>query len=193
MSPQPDHPPVVVTAGEYSPEERSALLKIAHQSVLAAVEGVKAEFNVTSEHLLEPRGAFTTLHLDTRLRGCVGYIFPVLPLFRTVAETAAAAALNDTRFLPVTPDEAPRLSIEISVLSPLFLIMPEEVEVGRHGLLVTLSGRRGLLLPQVPLELTWDRETFLAETCRKAGLPLDAWQHGATLEAFTAEIFGDPL
>ncbi len=193
MSPQPDQPPAVVTAGEYSPEERSALLSIAHQSVLAAVEGGKAEFNVTSEHLLEPRGAFTTLHLDARLRGCVGYIFPVLPLFRTVAETAAAAALNDTRFLPVSPEEAPRLSIEISVLSPLSPIVAEDIEIGRHGLLVTLGGRRGLLLPQVPAELSWDRETFLAETCRKAGLPLDAWQHGATLEAFTAEVFGDPL
>ncbi len=193
MSPQPDHPPVVSAAGEYTPEERAELLRIAHESVRVAVEGGKAEFEVSSEHLLRPRGAFTTLHLDGRLRGCVGYIFPVLPLFRTVAETAAAAALNDTRFLPVAPEEAPRVSIEISVLSPLSPIVAEDIEIGRHGLLVTLAGRRGLLLPQVPVELGWDRETFLAETCRKAVLPLDAWQHGATLEAFTAEIFGDPV
>jgi AmmeMemoRadiSam system protein A len=192
MWPPPDPAPVT-TAAEYSLEERNELLRIAHQSVATAVAGGKAEFEVSSEHLLEPRGAFTTLHLEKRLRGCVGYIFPVLPLYRTVAETAAAAALNDTRFLPVSPEEAPRLSIEISVLSPLLSIAPEEVEIGRHGLLVTLSGRRGLLLPQVPIELSWNRETFLAETCRKAGLPPDAWQHGATLQAFTAEIFGDPI
>ncbi len=193
MSPQPDPAPLIAAAGEYSPEERAELLRIAHQSILAAVADKKADFQVTSEHLLQPRGAFTTLHLDARLRGCVGYIFPVLPLFRTVAETAAAAALNDTRFLPVTPEEAPRLSIEISVMSPLFPIAPENVEIGRHGLLVTLGGRRGLLLPQVPTELGWDRETFLAETCRKAGLPPAAWQHGATLQAYTAEVFADPL
>ncbi len=187
MSPQPEG-----AAGEYSAEERSVLLQIAHQSIALAIAGGKAEFNVSSEHLLEPRGAFTTLHLDKKLRGCVGYVFPVLPLFRTVAETAISAALNDTRFLPVTPDEAPRLSIEISVMSLLFPIRSEEIEIGRHGLLVTYAGRRGLLLPQVPVELGWDRDTFLAETCRKAGLPPDAWQHGASLEAFTAEIFADP-
>jgi uncharacterized protein (TIGR00296 family) len=72
-------------------------------------------------------------------------------------------------------------------------IAPEDVEVGRHGLLLSQYGRRGLLLPQVPLEWGWDRETFLSETCRKAGLPPDAWQHGATIEAFTAEVFGDPV
>jgi AmmeMemoRadiSam system protein A len=189
MLPQPEQPPA--TTGEYSPEERSELLRIAHESIATAVAGGKAEFSVSSEHLVEPRGAFTTLHLEKRLRGCVGYVFPVLPLFRTVAETAAAAALNDTRFLPVTPEEAPRLSIEISVMSLLFPITPEEIEIGRHGLLVTFAGRRGLLLPQVAIELGWDRRMFLAETCRKAGLPPEAWQHGATLEGFTAEIFGD--
>ncbi len=183
----------MAATGEYSREERTELLSIAHQSILAAVAEQQADIQVSSGHLLEPRGAFTTLHLKGRLRGCVGYIFPVLPLYRTVAETAVAAALNDTRFLPVSPEEAPRLSIEISVLSPLFPIGPEEVDIGRHGLLVALGGRRGLLLPQVPIDLGWDRETFLGETCRKAGLPANAWQHGATLQAFTAEIFSDPL
>lgn len=137
------------------------------------------------------RGAFTTLHLGGRLRGCVGYIVPVYPLFQTVFEGAQAAAFGDTRFEPVSAGEAPRLQIEISVLSPMFTIRPEDVKVGRHGLMVSLHGRRGLLLPQVPTEHGWDRETFLDETCLKAGLPANAWRRGAQLEAFTAEVFGE--
>jgi AmmeMemoRadiSam system protein A len=108
-----------------------------------------------------------------------------------VAETARAAAFDDNRFSPVTPDEAPHLEIELSILSPPQPIAAGAVEIGRHGLLVSQHGRRGLLLPQVPVEHNWDRATFLEQTCRKAGLPLDAWQKGATLQVFTAEIFGD--
>jgi len=115
----------------------------------------------------------------------------VTSVYRTVAETARAAAFEDTRFHPVTPEEAPELEVHLSVLSPLRPIAPAQVEVGRHGLLVSMGARRGLLLPQVPVEYGWDRNTFLEQTCRKAGLPLDSWQHGATLEAFTAEVFGD--
>jgi hypothetical protein len=91
----------------------------------------------------------------------------------------------------VTPAEAAHLKIEISVLSPLQPVRPEEAIVGQHGLVVTQGNRRGLLLPQVPIEWQWDRETFLAQTCLKAGLPPDAWQHGAQLQAFTAEVFGE--
>jgi uncharacterized protein (TIGR00296 family) len=83
------------------------------------------------------------------------------------------------------------LGVSLSILSPLRVITPEEVEIGRHGLVVSHGGRRGLLLPQVPVEHQWDRATFMEQTCRKAGLPLDAWRQGATLEAFTAEVFGD--
>ena len=125
------------------------------------------------------------------LRGCVGYVAPVAPLYRAVAETARAAAFEDSRFLPVTQEEAPRLEVSLSVLSPLFPILPGAVEVGRHGLVISHGGRRGLLLPQVAVEHGWDRETFLEQTCRKAGLPLDAWRKGATIEAFTAEVFSD--
>ena len=157
--------------------------------------------------LSEPRGVFTTLYLSTErlgrlpgnlrreshreLRGCVGYALPTVPLYRAVAETARAAAFDDSRFLPVTKDEAPGLEVSLSVLSRLFPIHPEAVEVGRHGLLVSEGARRGLLLPQVPVEHGWDRETFLEETCHKAGLPLDAWRKAATIEAFTAEVFSD--
>jgi len=142
-------------------------------------------------HLAELRGAFTTIHLGGQLRGCVGYVFANCPVYRAVAETARAAAFDDNRFPPVAQEEAPHLEIELSILSPPQPVRAEEVQVGRHGLVISWHGRRGLLLPQVPVERGWDRATFLEQTCRKAGLPPDAWQKGATVEAFTAEVFGD--
>jgi uncharacterized protein len=176
--------------GEFSIEERRILLGVAHQSILSAFTG-RAPGAACSPHLSDPRGVFTTLYLDGDLRGCVGYAMPIAPLYRAVSETARAAAFEDSRFLPVTEEEAPRLEVSLSVLSRLFPVQAEQVEVGRHGLVICLGARRGLLLPQVPVEYDWDRETFLEQTCRKAGLPIDAWQKGATLEAFTAEVFGD--
>ena len=178
--------------GEFSGEERSTLLALAHDSIQAALQNREISLNPPSPHLEEPRGVFTTLYRRGQLRGCVGYIFPVTSVYGAVAETARAAAFEDTRFVPVTPEEAPELQVHLSILSPLRPIDPAQVEVGRHGLLVSLGARRGLLLPQVPVEHGWDRITFLEQTCRKAGLPPDSWQKGATLEAFTAEVFGDP-
>jgi AmmeMemoRadiSam system protein A len=118
-------------------------------------------------------------------------VIDAYPLWRTVAETAVAAAFYDTRFYPVTVDEVPKLQVEISVLTPAKPISPEEVEIGRHGLIVSHKGQRGLLLPQVPIEHGWNREVYLEQTCMKAGLPMDAWQNGARLEAFTAEVFSE--
>jgi len=178
-------------AGEYSPEERRILLRLAHQSIESALRDVKLDLTPPNEHLAQPRGAFTTLHRHGRLRGCIGYVFSTEPLYRTVAETARAAAFDDPRFQSVTLDEAGELKVEISVLSALQPITPQEVVVGKHGLVVMQGNRRGLLLPQVPLEWGWDRETFLAQTCLKAGLPRDAWLRGAELQAFTAEVFGE--
>jgi len=166
-------------------------LRLAHESILSALERREISLTPPSPHLDEPRGAFTTIYFHGNLRGCVGYVFPVASLYRTVAETARAAAFEDTRFSPVSPQEAPELDVSLSILSSLQVITPEEVEIGRHGLVVSHGGRRGLLLPQVPVEHQWDRATFMEQTCRKAGLPLDAWRQGATLEAFTAEVFGD--
>jgi AmmeMemoRadiSam system protein A len=139
------------------------------------------------------RDTQSELHLEShrQLRGCVGYALPIAPLHRAVAETARAAAFDDSRFSPVTLEEAPRLEVSLSVLSHLFPIHPEAVEVGRHGLLISQGAHRGLLLPQVPVEQNWDRKTFLDQTCRKAGLPLSAWRRDATIEAFSAEVFGD--
>jgi len=184
-------PAVTAEAPEYSPPERDLLLRLAHRSIEAALEERALELSPPSDHLAEYRGAFTTLHLHRRLRGCIGYVFPTSPLYRTVAETARAAALDDPRFHPVTRDEVMALKVEISVLSPLRLIAPEKIEVGKHGLVVTQGSRRGLLLPQVPVEWDWGAETFLAQTCLKAGLAPDAWRYGAELQAFTAEVFGE--
>lgn len=202
--------PVPVESGEressppeYSREERALLLRLAHSSILSALEGREIPLDPPgdplaghlSEHLVErlsePRGVFTSLYLHGELRGCVGYVLPVSPVYRAVADTARAAAFEDTRFSPVTLPEARELEIELSILSPPQPIAAEAVEIGRHGLLIGMAGRRGLLLPQVPTEHSWDRITFLEQTCRKAGLPLDAWQKGATIEAFTAEVFGE--
>ncbi|MGO9865470.1 MAG: AmmeMemoRadiSam system protein A [Terriglobales bacterium] len=185
---------------EFSIEQRRALLAIAHRAILSALEGqTLPDALPVLPGLAEPRGVFTTLYLkgdlksdpQGELRGCVGYVAPIAPLHRAVAETARAAAFEDHRFLPVTKEEATKLEASLSVLSRLFPIHPDAVEVGRHGLLLSGGGRRGLLLPQVPIEYGWDRETFLEQTCRKAGLPPDAWRKNATIEAFTAEVFGD--
>jgi AmmeMemoRadiSam system protein A len=187
-------------AAEFSLEQRRMLLGMAHEAIRSALQGrAFPEAQPDSGWLSEPRGAFTTLYLkndlqghpDRQLRGCVGYALPVAPLFRAVTETARAAAFDDSRFSPVTRDEALELEISLSILSRLLPIHPDEVRVGRHGLLISEGARHGLLLPQVPVENEWDRETFLEQTCRKAGLPQDAWRKTATIEAFSAEVFGD--
>jgi AmmeMemoRadiSam system protein A len=176
---------------EYSQQERELLLRIAHRSIAAAVQKQEFQAEPVPAHLQEPRGAFTTIHLHAQLHGCVGYILPALPLYATVAETAASAAMNDPRFVPLTAEEAPLVNVEISVLSKPFPIPPEKVQPGVHGLIVSDGRRRGLLLPQVAPEHGWDAEQFLTHTCLKARLPADAWRKGARVEAFTAEIFGE--
>ncbi|MFA6147952.1 MAG: AmmeMemoRadiSam system protein A [bacterium] len=179
--------------GAYLDEsQRKFLLGIARR----ALEGYIATGNLPPEEgapgrLAAPGAAFVTLTKDGRLRGCIGYTEAVAPLFKVVRECIVAAATEDPRFPPVSPLELPSLRIEISVLTPLVPILPEKVEVGRHGLMVERGRMRGLLLPQVPVEWGWDRETFLDQVCVKAGLPPSAWRHGATLRAFTAEVFGE--
>ncbi len=195
LPPSEDSPSTTIAdsgmQSEYSPDERGLLLKLAHQAIGSRLQGNEILPKSYSEHLSEPHAVFTTLYLGRKLRGCVGYPTPVTPLFRAVIETAISAAFDDPRFPPLTLAEAAQLRVSLSVLSPLVPIAAEEVEVGRHGLIISYDGRRGLLLPQVPVEHGWDRITFLEQTCRKAGLPLDAWQHAAKIEAFTAEVFAD--
>ena len=154
MSPSPEDSSAslrsVVEQEEYSPEERALLLRLAHESIASAIERREISLTPPSPHLAAPRGVFTTLYYRGELRGCVGFVMAVASLYRAVAETAQAAAFDDTRFPPLTREELPETEISLSVLSPLRPIRPEEIEVGRHGLLISLGGRRGLLLPQVP-------------------------------------------
>ena len=194
MSRQPENSSVGqinAAAAEFTPQERTILLQVAHAAIESLFDNRVVSLEPPSDRLGEPRGAFTTIYIHGQLRGCVGYVIPITSVYRTVAETARAAAFEDTRFPPVAQEEAPNLEVSLSILSPLQPIRAEDVDVGRHGLLISQHGHRGLLLPQVPVEHGWDRMTFLEQTCYKAGLPGDAWQKGAKIEAFTAEVFGD--
>ncbi|MEJ2722513.1 MAG: AmmeMemoRadiSam system protein A, partial [bacterium] len=145
-----------------------------------------------SPRLAQPRGAFVTLKIRGRLRGCIGAIEPLKPLRDTVAEMARAAALSDPRFHPLTEAELPDVDIEISALSPLRRIeSAADVVVGTHGILIEKGRARGLLLPQVATEHGWDAPTFLAYTCEKAGLDRSAWRDSdAKVFVFSAEVFG---
>ena len=138
-------------------------------------------------------GVFVSLHVDQRLRGCIGYVEGLRPLPDVVQETAIAAALRDPRFEPLEAEELDRVEIEISVLSPLRKIETlSEIQLGRHGLMVRYDKQQGLLLPQVALHNNWDTETFLAQVCLKAGLSSDAWKEQNTeIYIFEAEVFSD--
>lgn len=180
--------------GELSGEDKLFLLTLVRKIIDAECRGGKPAAEPSGSPIMdEPRGAFVTLKKKGRLRGCIGYIEAIKPLFTTIREMAHAAAFNDWRFPPVTAAEVPELEIEISVLSPVREITDtSEIEVGRHGIIITRGANRGLLLPQVATEWGWDRDTFLRETCRKAGLPMDAWEKkGTKIEIFSAEIFSE--
>jgi AmmeMemoRadiSam system protein A len=172
---------------------RSVLLGIGRRAIECRLDGAAFEPSVREPELLQPLGAFVTLKTaQGELRGCIGHLSPEVPLARTVARVAVAAALEDPRFGPVTRDELDTLRLEVSVLSEHEPIAPEAVEVGRHGLMIRCHGQSGLLLPQVAPEHGLDREAFLAAVCRKAGLPKDAWRDPACeLHGFTADVFGE--
>jgi len=175
-------------------EQKRRLIDIARQTLTAAVAHEPAPDLATDDPaLLEPRGAFVTLKKAGQLRGCIGYIEPRVSLIEAVANNAQSAALRDPRFTPVTPQELADISIEISALTPLEPVADvEDIEVGRHGLVISRGPHRGLLLPQVPVEWGWDREEFLQQTCHKAGLPPEAWKQNDTeLLSFEAEVFSE--
>ncbi len=184
-------PPSAEFSPEFSDAERRELLALARQAIALAFEEKLPVTENLPERLLAPRGVFTTLMLDERLRGCVGHAEAVQPLAQAVVSTAIGAAFRDPRFLALTREELPGVRISLNVLSAIFPIAPQQIELGKHGLLVSLGNRRGLLLPEVPLHMHWNREMFLQQTCIKAGLPPNAWQHGTILEAFTAEGCGE--
>lgn len=174
--------------------EKSALLKIARAAIAARAAKNSKLLNpaTETETLKKDSGAFVSLHKNGRLRGCIGVFASKDPLWKTVQDNAIAAAFKDPRFIPVEPEELDEIDIEISVLSPLREIKDvNEIEVGRHGIFIMKGSKRGVLLPQVATEHGFDRDTFLCETCIKADLPEDAWENGASIYIFEAEIFGE--
>ena len=175
-----------------SPSDRELLLRLAREAIAAHVGGAPAHVPASYGVLARPGGAFVTLHKHGDLRGCIGHIEATEPLGTVVPRCAVAACSTDPRFPPVTGSELAQLDIEISLLGPLEPIaIPADIEVGRHGLVVERGWQRGLLLPQVATEWHWDAETFLAQTCHKAGLPHDAWKKDAKIWRFEAEVFGE--
>jgi AmmeMemoRadiSam system protein A len=176
-----------------SEADRRALLDLARRAICGAVTGQKPAVAIVRSRVFEEkRGAFVTLHARGRLRGCIGIVEALDPLADIITHCAVSAALQDPRFSPVLPGELADLQIEISLLSMPAPLRPEEVEIGKHGLLVTNGSHRGLLLPQVATEHKLGREQFLEETCRKAGLPLNAWQEAGTqIFGFTCEVFSE--
>ena len=176
-----------------SQEDRQTLLQFARESVRNAVTRSTSSHPAPKESIfLRSCGVFVTIYVRERLRGCIGVVEAHETLGESVAHCAASAALHDPRFSPVRAEELDHLQIEISLLSQPAPIHPEDIELGRHGLLVAKDRQRGLLLPQVALEHHLDRESFLAETCRKAGLPRDAWKSGSVeIFGFTCEVFSD--
>jgi len=180
-----------------SAQGRLRLLALAKAAVDAGVRGTPAPaWPRDDPELAAVRPAFVTLRVRRtgELRGCRGEIVAVRPLAESVIGSALAAALDDPRFPPVTAAETAGLTFEISVLTPMTPCAPADVDVTRHGVMITLRGRRGLLLPQVAAELGWDREDLLAGVCQKAGLRSGAWREpDARLVVFEAEVWGEAV
>ena len=178
---------------ELDGDARRYLLTLARNTIERRLGGLPLlEAEPAQPVLLEPRGAFVTLKTDGRLRGCIGHVIGVVPLWKAVRDNALAAAFEDPRFEPLHDDELSAIHIEVSALTPLRTVSAEEIVVGRDGILIERGRSRGLLLPQVAVEYGWDLETFLDHTCRKAGMEPGCWKHPDTIiSTFSAEVFGE--
>jgi hypothetical protein len=175
-----------------SDADRALLLRLAREALTAGVSRRALPALPDCEILRRHAGAFVTLHRRGELRGCIGHVEADEPLGLVVSRCAVAAGTSDPRFLPMAHEELAEIDIELSLLGPVEEVLRgEAIEIGKHGLVIELGRRRGLLLPQVATEQKWDRGRFLAETCRKAGLPPDAWETGAKVWRFEAEVFGE--
>ncbi|NIA22600.1 MAG: AmmeMemoRadiSam system protein A [Proteobacteria bacterium] len=176
----------------FKKKEKAELLQIARRAIESYFD-FPGEQPITKFSKLKEKGAaFTTITIDDRLRGCIGYIVAVKALYETVWETARSAAFGDPRFPSLKRDEVEFIKIEISVLSPLKELKNlNDFDIGKHGLYIRKGFYSGLLLPQVAVEYNWNREEFLREVCLKAGLPEDAYLQGAEIYKFSAEIFSE--
>jgi AmmeMemoRadiSam system protein B/AmmeMemoRadiSam system protein A len=174
-----------------SADEKKELLSLARRAVDLFVREKKIlDYQTMDPNFLSEKGTFVTLKKKGELRGCIGFIDPLYPLYQAVIQCAVYAASEDPRFYPVRAAEVKDLEVEISVLTPLKKIEnPENVQVGKHGLVIAKNGNRGLLLPQVAVENRWSRAEFLAQACIKAGLEPNAWKRGAEVFVFEAIVF----
>ncbi len=180
---------------ELTTQDKETLLHVARQTLTEYLgQGKPPSFSTQSPALLAPRATFVTLRVRAtgELRGCRGEIAARMPLIESVKNNAISSATDDPRFPPTAASEVPGLHIEISVLTPMRPIQAQDVEVGRHGLMIVKGRHSGLLLPQVPVEQGWDRETFLRGLCHKAWLNETAWKDKDTqLFSFEAIVFGE--
>lgn len=179
---------------ELNNDEKNFLLRLARQTIFNFLNNKEArQQDFFSENLKTKTGAFVTLHKQKNLRGCIGYVSGFKPAQEAIADLAISAAFNDPRFPPLTADEFDEIDLEISILTPLEKVKDiAEIEIGRDGLLIKRGLNQGLLLPQVATEYGWDVQTFLEQTCHKAGLPANAWQDKETeIEKFSAIIFSE--
>ena len=175
-----------------SPADRRLLLALARDAISAHVMRGAPPAIPSCPAALERGGAFVTIHNQDQLRGCIGHIEADSTRGQIIARCAVQACSSDPRFSPVAVGELAHLDVELSLLGPLEAFTDAaQIEIGRHGLVIERGWNRGLLLPQVATEWGWDALTFLAHTCRKAGLPADAWKSGTTLLRFEAEVFGE--
>lgn len=176
-----------------TPEDEKYLLMLARETLEKKFKNeIYTPQTPPSETLTKLFGVFVTLTEKGELRGCIGYIQPVLPLNEAVKEMVLSAAFKDPRFSPLTSSELKEISIEISVLTPLELIDDiNKIEVGKHGIFIKKGYYSGLLLPQVATDYGWDRTTFIEQTCRKAGMGKDEWKKGAEIYIFSAQIFNE--
>jgi AmmeMemoRadiSam system protein A len=179
---------------ELNAHEQQALLAIARQAIIHGVQTGQEYVEPREEKALNQRnGCFVTIKQNEQLRGCIGNFQSELPLFKEVAQMAQASSAKDPRFYPLKEEDLDNFTLEISVLSPLHKVEDvEDIEVGKHGIYIEKSFYRGVLLPQVATEHDWDRQTFLKQTCLKAGLPTDAWEaDDADIYVFSAQVFGE--
>lgn len=176
-----------------SETDRKAILELAHQAVEEAVCHNRRLQEIPATEIFERRcGVFVTLHVNKKLRGCIGVVQGRERLGESIVKCAGSAAVEDPRFTRMRPEDLKDLDVEVSLLSELELIRPEAIEIGKHGLLLEQGFQRGLLLPQVATEHNLNKERFLAETCRKAGLREDAWKNpGTRIYGFTCEIVAE--
>ena len=195
-------PPPAADEGGLSDSDMALLHRMARHAVTlattrgpgAVTEAEMAGRFTIPDHLRQPGGAFVTLKAGEDLRGCIGHIKPIKPLYRSVVENAVNAALHDRRFRPVTSRELAHLSLEVSVLSPLRPIAShDDYQVARHGVVLSKGGRQAVYLPEVAREQGWDKATTLGHLSRKAGLSEDAWKSGSRFEVFTSQALTAPI